>query len=181
MDATATVAVRLQQVFQLQRRLAEQRLGALLLERRQAPLQGLRRGAGEQRTILAEHLGMVAQVPQQGLEILEIEQQQAFTIGHLERGVERRLLTVGQLQQVAQQQWPHLAEGGTQRMAAASLHVPQRHRISARLVPQPGHAGDAFSDLARRRTGGAQTAQVALDISGEHRDSRIAELLGQAL
>ncbi|MNQ78565.1 hypothetical protein D3C85_934800 [compost metagenome] len=180
-DAPAAVRRRLQQVLQLQRRFAEQRLRALLLEGGQLAQQGLGRLRREQRAVLAEHLGMRLQVVEQGLEVLEIEQQQAIAVGHLEGGVQRGLLAVGQLQQGAEQQRAHFAEGGAQRVAALSGHVPQGHRVGLRPVREPGHAGDALGDLALRLAGGAEAAQIALDVGGEHRHAGIAEQLGEAL
>ncbi|MCY1418050.1 hypothetical protein D9M71_335960 [compost metagenome] len=87
----------------MQRRFAEQRFGALLFQGRQAPQQGLGGGTGEQGAVLAQQLRVILEVVQQGLEVLQVEQQQAFAVGDLEGGVERGLLAVGQLQQVAQQ------------------------------------------------------------------------------
>ncbi|MNI12931.1 hypothetical protein D3C73_661380 [compost metagenome] len=102
-NASATIGRGLQNVFELQRRLTEQRLGALLLEHGQAPQQCLTRTCGHQRRVVAKQLRVVAQVVEQRLQILQVQQQQAFTVGDLERGVERRLLAVGQLQQRADQ------------------------------------------------------------------------------
>ncbi|MCY1356313.1 hypothetical protein D9M69_427600 [compost metagenome] len=118
---------------------------------------------------------------EQRLEVLQVEQQQAFAIGHLECGVERRLLTVGQLQQVAEQQRAHLAERGAQWLPGLPGHVPQADRIGARLVVQPGHRGDAFGHLALRIAGRAEAAEVALDVGGEHRHAGVAEQLGETL
>src|SRR5690606_18278666 len=94
---------------------------------------------------------------------------------------ERRLLAVGQLQQSAEQQRSHLAERGAQWMPALTMHVPQRHRVGLRLMIQPWHAGDTLGNLALRCTGGAQSGQITLDVSGEYRDAGIAETLHQTL
>src|SRR3546814_1317362 len=45
----------------------------------------------------------------------------------------------------------------------------------------PGHAGDTLGDFALGVAGGAEAAQVALDVCGEYRNAGIAERLGQAL
>ncbi|MDT4849490.1 hypothetical protein FQZ97_836140 [compost metagenome] len=124
MNAPTTVAIGLEDVLQLQRRLAEQGLGALLLETRQAPQQGLGRRIGEQRTVLAEHRRIALEVGQQGFQVFQIEQQQAFAIRHLERRIESSLLAVAQLQQRPEQQRAHLAEGGAQRMTALAVDIP---------------------------------------------------------
>ncbi|MNM45102.1 hypothetical protein D3C81_560190 [compost metagenome] len=111
MNATAPVRRGLEDVFELQRRLAEQGFGALLLQGRQTSQQCLAGAGGHQCRIVAQQLGVVPQVIEQRLQILEIEQQQAFAVRHLERRVQRRLLTVGQFQQAAQQQRPHFTQG----------------------------------------------------------------------
>ncbi|MNN74394.1 hypothetical protein D3C81_1905880 [compost metagenome] len=74
-NAPATVAVGLEDVLQLQRRFAEQRFGALLLQGRQPPQQGLGGGAGEQGAVLAQQLRVILEVVQQGLEVFQVEQQ----------------------------------------------------------------------------------------------------------
>lgn len=66
-------------------------------------------------------------------------------------------------------------------MAADPMHIPQGQRIRLRSVLEPGHAGNAFGDLALRRTGCAQSAQITLHIGREHRNAGITERLDQAL
>ncbi|MNZ87072.1 hypothetical protein D3C78_1059210 [compost metagenome] len=66
-------------------------------------------------------------------------------------------------------------------MAALPGHVPQGDRIGLRPVAEPGHAGDALGDLAFRFADRAESAQVTLDVGGEHRHAGIAERLGEAL
>ncbi len=102
-DASPAIGARLQDVFKLQRRLAEQGFGALLFQRRQAAQQRLAGTGGHQRRVFAEQLRVVLEVIEQRFQILEIQQQQPFAIRHFEGRVQRRLLTVGQLEQAADQ------------------------------------------------------------------------------
>ena len=180
-DDAPTVRRRAQQVFQLQCRLAEQRLGALLLQAGQLALQRLGGSRGEQCALFAEQFGMSLQVVEQRLEVLEIEQQQTLAVGNPEGGMQRRLLAVGQHQQRAEQQRAHFAEGGAQRMAALPGHIPEHQRPGLRAIVEPGHGGDALGNLAARRGGRAEAAQVALDVGGEHRNARRTELFDQPL
>ena len=99
---------------------------------------------------------------EQRLQVLQVEQQQAFPVGHLEGGEQRGLLAIGQLQEVGQQQRAHLADGGAQRVAGLPGDVPERGRVGLRLVVQPRHAGDTFGDLALRVARRGDAAQVAL-------------------
>ncbi|MNH22151.1 hypothetical protein D3C79_819940 [compost metagenome] len=124
---------------------------------------------------------MILEVVEQRLEVLQVKQQQTFAIGHLEGGIERGLLAVGQLQQVAQQQRPHFAEGGAQRVAGFPGDIPQAHRVSLRCMPQPRHAGNALGHLALRRARRAQATQVAFDVGREHRHAGITEHFGKVL
>ena len=118
---------------------------------------------------------------EQRLEVLEVQQQQAFAICHLECRVERRLLAVRQLQQAAEQQRAHFADSGAQGMTRLAMNVPQRDRIRFARVMKKGHAGDAFGHLALRVRRSAQATEVTLYIGGKYRHARITERLGQAL
>ncbi|MNF07729.1 hypothetical protein D3C80_2079710 [compost metagenome] len=69
----ATIAGGRQDVLQLQGRLAEQRFGALLFQGRQAPQQRLARAGGHQRGVIAQQLGIVLEVIEQRLEVLEVQ------------------------------------------------------------------------------------------------------------
>ena len=124
---------------------------------------------------------IVLEIAEQRLQVFQVEQQQTFTVSHLERCVESGLLAVSQLEQGTEQQRPHLAERGTQRVTALAMYVPQRHRVGLRLVIEPGHAGDALGDLALRCASSAQATQITFDISGEHRHPGVTEGLDQPL
>jgi len=63
------------------------RLGALLLQYCQTPQQRLAGAGGHQRRILAKQLRVITQVVEQCLEVLEVQQQQAFAVCHLERRI----------------------------------------------------------------------------------------------
>ncbi|MCY1410058.1 hypothetical protein D9M71_254210 [compost metagenome] len=66
-------------------------------------------------------------------------------------------------------------------MTGLTLYVPQRHRISLRLVVEPRHPGNPLGDLALGVARGAKAAQVTLDVGGEHRHAGIAESFGHSL
>ena len=180
-NTSAAIGIRTQDVLQLQSGLAKQLLGALLLQSGQTSQQGLGRCAGEQCAILTQQLRVILEVIEQRLEILHVEQQQALSVCHLEGGIQRGLLAIGQCQQVAQQQRPHFTERGAQGMPTLAGDVPQRDRVCLRMMIQPGHAGDALGHLALRITDGAQATQVPLHVGGKNRHASIAEQLGQML
>ncbi|MNT48845.1 hypothetical protein D3C72_1856490 [compost metagenome] len=124
---------------------------------------------------------VVLEVGKQRLEVLDIKQQQALAISHLEGGIQRRLLAVGQLQQVTQQQRPHFTQGGAQRMAGLPVNIPQVDRVCLRPMCKPRHAGDALGDFALRVTHRAQATQIAFDVGGKYGHSRITEGFGHVL
>ena len=181
MNAPTAIGGRLQDVFELQRRLAEQGFGALLFQGCQAAQQRLTGTGGHQRRVFAQQLRVVLEVVEQRFQILQIQQQQPFAIRDLECGIQRRLLTVGEFQETADQQRAHFAQRGAQWMTGLAVNIPQRHRISLRLVIEPRHAGDAFGDLALRVAGSTEAAQVALDVGSKYSDAGVAEGFGQAL
>lgn len=80
MDAPAPVRLGAEDVFQLQGRLAEEGLGALLLQSGQAAQQRLPGSASEQRPVLAKDFRIVLQMVEQRLQVLQVEQQQAFPV-----------------------------------------------------------------------------------------------------
>jgi hypothetical protein len=71
-------------IVEIQSRLAEKRLGALLLERQKVPLHRADAGFGD---IAVLHLEGIRVVPHElghGPQILEVQEQQAVVVGHLE-------------------------------------------------------------------------------------------------
>ncbi|MNJ46636.1 hypothetical protein D3C77_417710 [compost metagenome] len=124
---------------------------------------------------------IVLEVRKQRLEVLDIEQQQPFTISHFKGGIECGLLAVGQFQQVTQQQRAHFTQGGAQWMTGLPVDIPQADRISLRPMLKPRHTGYALGDLALRVAYRTQATQVTFDVSGEHRNPGITERFGHML
>jgi hypothetical protein len=174
-------AVRLQEVVQVQRRLAEQVLAALLFQRQQTALDGAHAGGahvavfgGELRRVLPDELHQRPQV-------LQVQQQQAVVVGDLEGQGEDSGLGVVQVQEPRQQQRPHLGDGGAQRMAALAEHVPEGDRAAAvaeRLQPQLRHP---FGDPGVVAAGLADAGEVPLHVRQHHRHAHLAEGLRQLL
>ena len=81
----------LQQVVDVEHRLAEELVGALLLEREQAALDRADRRRRHVAVVGLELLRVVADVLQQRAQVLEVEQQQAVVVGDLEHERRARL------------------------------------------------------------------------------------------
>ena len=122
------LAVGLHQVVEVQRRLAEEFVAALLLDREQPALDRADRGRGDVAVLRGELLRVVADVLQHRAQVLEIEQQQAVVVGDLEDEGEHAGLRLVQAQHAREQQRPHLGDRGAHRMALLAEHVPEHDR-----------------------------------------------------
>ena len=88
------------QVVDVEHRLAEELVAALLLEREQAALDRAdRRGARRCRSSVCELLRVVADVLQHRAQVLQVEQQQAVVVGDLEHQRQHAVLRVVQVEQ----------------------------------------------------------------------------------
>ena len=110
------------------------------------------------------------------LEIVQVEQQQPFFIRDVEGDGHHPLLHVVQVHEARQQQRPHLADRGADRMPLLPEQVPELHRQGA-VRP----VGEADLRRARREglmrpgsggTGHGEAGQVALHIRDEARHPR---------
>ena len=88
----------LQEVVDVEHRLAEELVGALLLEREQAALDGADRRRRDVAVVGLEILRVVADVLQQRAQVLEVEQQQSAVVGDLERQGEHAFLGVVEIE-----------------------------------------------------------------------------------
>src|SRR5206468_553186 len=77
-------AVGLDEVVDVEHRLSDQALGALLLQRQQASLDGTDAGRRDVSVLHLEFLRVLPNILQQGTEVLEVEEQQSVVVGHLE-------------------------------------------------------------------------------------------------
>jgi hypothetical protein len=74
------------QIVEVEGRLAEERLRPLLLEREEVPLDGADAGLGDVPVLRLERLRVFPHELDHGPQILEVEEQQAAVVGHLEEG-----------------------------------------------------------------------------------------------
>ena len=95
-DALATL--RLNQVLEIQRRLAKKFVRALRFEREETALYRSGTGGRDIPILRFELIGIVRDVLQHGAQIFEIEKEQAVFVGDLENDVEHAFLRVVQLE-----------------------------------------------------------------------------------
>ena len=130
-------------------------------------------------------VGLFAAVDEHRLQVVEVEEEQAFLVGDVEGDVEHAFLNVVEVHQPAEQQRSHLADGGADRMALLAEQVPELDR---RVVIRPvGHAdvggalGEDRVDLRRRRAGHGKARKVALHVGDEARHARRGQSLDDTL
>ena len=79
------------------------------------------------------------------LQIVEVEQQQSFFIGKTEDDVEHAFLRLVQVHQTSQQQWPHFANRGPDRVALLAVEIPEYRRIvGIGIIVHAQFSGSAF-------------------------------------
>ena len=184
-DHAAPVGVGAHQVGQLQRRLAEDRRAALVLEHQQRALDRPDRLDRDIAITQRQVRALFADPDQQRLKVLEVEQRQPLFVGHAERDVQHTLLRLAQFQQSGQQQRPHLADRGPDRVALLAEEIPEQHRKGGiGIIGQADRgraAGKGVMQLELGTAGLGQPAQVALHVRQDHRHALRREPLGEDL
>jgi hypothetical protein len=126
-------ALDLDQVGDVEHRLAEEAVGALRFEREQAALDRTDRRSRDVAVGSGELRGVLAHVLQDGAQVLDVEQQEPGVVGDLEDEIEHAFLRVVQAEQAREQQRPHVRDGRAHRVARRAVDVPEHHR--AGFVP----------------------------------------------
>ena len=107
----------LHQIGNIQHRFAEDPVTPLTFQGQQTALDGADTGSGDIAVFGRERFGIVADKLQHGPQVLQVQQEQAVVISHLENQVENAALGLVQLQHPRQQQGSHIGHGGTHRMS----------------------------------------------------------------
>ncbi len=123
----------------------------------------------------------LADVADDGAQILQIEHRDALVGGEPEGDVEDALLHLVEVHQPRDQQRAHVLDGGADRVALLAEDVPEHHRIV--VEGEVGHADllDAGVDEVLRHAGLRDAGKVALDVGGKHRHAGGGKALGQHL
>src|SRR5262249_38218991 len=144
------VGVGLYQIVEIQRRLAEKLVAALLAERHQPALNRSNAGSGDVAVLRLQIFRMLADVMQHGLQVFQVEKQQPILVGHLEYQRQHSSLGVVQVQQSPEEQWAHLRHCGTYRVPLLAKDIPERHRTRGGLEVVELEVLNAFSNLRRQ-------------------------------
>src|SRR5690606_35568607 len=116
-DYATAGGVSADKVKNIQHGFAEEVIGTLAFQPQQSPLNGHHRGRRVIPIAGAQLRGAVAYRLQHGAQILEVKQQQAFLVGHSEDNVQNAFLRIVQFEHAGQQEWAHIGNRCTQRVA----------------------------------------------------------------
>jgi hypothetical protein len=112
------------------------------------------------------------------LQVVEVDEQQPLGIRDVEGDRQHALLHLVQIHQPGEQQRPHLADGGADRMTLFAVKVPELHGIVGigpiRIADLRGAGGEGLMRLRGRRSGHREAGEVALHVGDEagHADLR---------
>ena len=176
-DPAAPVIGGLHPVLHFKGRLPEEQVAALILQSDQAADDGAHRLRSDIPVFQAQLLGILGNEAQHGLQILQIQQQEAVFVGNAEGDVEDPCLGLVQAQDAGQEQRTHIADGGADRMAAFSVNIPEAGGIGLIFPALDGETGDALLHILRILAGGHHAAQIALDVREEHGHAHVGEAL----
>ena len=124
---------------------------------------------------------MLTQISKHSLQVLQIQQEHAFIICHSEEDVHHAGLGIIQAKHTAQEQRSHFLHGSTDRMSLLAIHIP-KHGWEC-LVLEAGHAAGR-QPLCQPITvlaGANHTAQIALHVAQEHRNTHVRKAFCQHL
>ena len=116
----------------LERRLAEEIVAALLLEDEERALDRADRRLGDVAVAGGELAGALGDIGEKRLQVLEVEEQQPLLVGDPEGDVEDALLGVVEIEEAGEEQRPDLGDGGADGMAVLAEEVPEDDRESRR-------------------------------------------------
>ena len=168
-DQSAAIGIGPHQIVQFKRRLAEEHVGALLLQPQQRALDRADRLDTDQAIAGGNVLAFFGDQAEQGAQVFQIQQQQAAVVGQLEHDIQHAGLGVVEFQDAAQQGRAHLADRGPHRMAELAVDVPEHHRVGFVAVVRVAHQREALLDLLVHGACGGQSGHVALHVGHEHR------------
>ena len=169
------------EVLDVERRLAEEVVGALLLQHQQAALDGADGDGGDVAVFGHQRLAALADVVGHGAQVFQVEQRHVLVGRHAEQDVEHALLRLVELQQAGEQQRPHVLHGGADGVALLAEQVPEHGRVGGVGPVVEADVLGAFDEAVLAGSGLGDAGQVALDVGGEHRHAGVREALGQHL
>ena len=174
-DVAAAVRVGVHPVGDVQLRLAEEELAALLLELEQSALDRADTGGGDIAVLHGELGPVLAHKLEHGAQILEVEQQQAVVVGHFKDNVQNAGLNLGQAEQTRQEHRAHGADRDAHGMADLAENIPEAGGVALKVKALNAEALDARLHVGAVLAGSAHAGQIALDVREENRHAHVGE------
>ncbi|EXI76575.1 MAG: hypothetical protein AW10_04160 [Candidatus Accumulibacter appositus] len=171
----------LHQVGDVEHRLAEENVPALVAEIEQAALDGADRRRRDIAVLAAEALGILADVLQHRPQILEVEEQQAVVVGNPEHQLQDAGLGIVEGQQTRQQHRPHVRNRRPHGVTLLTEDVPESDRAFPRRVLLDAQRIETGLHLRRDTALCRQTREITLDIGHEHRHADLRKTFGEHL
>ncbi len=181
-DHAAAVSGGAHHLRDVERRLAEEAVRALLLQHEERALDGADGGLRDIAVAGGEVARLVGDISEERLQILEVEEEEALLVGEAEGDVEHALLGVVQVEQAGKEERPDLRDGRTDGMALLAEEVPEDDREGLELVL--GGEADLLGALGEEVLGRAclrEAGEVALHVGAEDRHAGGGEALGHDL
>ena len=181
-DDPLALGRRSEQVGDVELGLAEEDVGAGLLEHDDRAKEDADRGARHPAVVGEDRLAVVrGEVLERRGEVLEVEQRQVVVVAVLEDEREDRGLRVVEVEDLAEEQRAERVGGGPDLGAELARQRQVLDRVTGRLV-RPPERGHPLDDLRVRRVARRRhPRQVALDIGHEDRHARLGQLSGEQL
>lgn len=123
------LVVHLQEIVDVERGFAEEMVAALRFQLQQLALDRAHARLGDIAVAGRQRVGIFRAISEHGLKIAQVEQQQPFLIGIFEGDGQHAFLRFVKAHQPGEQQRPHFADGGTDRMALFAIKIPEDRRI----------------------------------------------------
>ncbi len=169
------------QVFDVERGLAEEVVGALLFEHQQAALDGTGRGRRDVAVLGRQFLAAARDLGDHRAQVFQIEQRQLLIRRDAEHDVEDAFLHLVEFEEAGEQQRPHVLHGRAHGMALLAEDVPEHDgEGGVRVVLEAdllGALGQERFRLALRRDAG----EVAFHVGCEDGHAGCRKTLGEDL
>ncbi len=183
-DSPASV-VEGDEIVDVERRLAEEAVAALRAELEERALDGADAGLRDVAVGDCQLVGAIGAIGEHRLEVVQVEQEKPVLVGDVEDDGEHAFLDLVQIHQPGEHERAHFGDGGADRMALPAEQVPELDRIvvigPARIPDLGRPGGEGIVELAHRRAGHCEAAQIALHVGDEDRHSGAREAFGETL
>ena len=170
------------EVLDLELGLAEEDVGALLLEADDGAKDDAQGRRADPAVVLEDDLPLVRAEELEGrAEVVEVEQGQVVVVAVLEDEREDAGLGLVEVEDLAEEERPERVDGRPDLRAELAGEREELDRVAVRLEVPAELLRPRLDLRVRRVTGEGEAGQVALDVGHEHRHAGRGELAGQDL